>query len=456
MIRKRDFREKGTMEGLRTAEKERLQKSSQNAALQTLFVEKFPSVDLTQAHRGPSEYTRNGITVGIARNFDEMTAVCPLWRQMQREESARIPNVDYDRYASVIRSINDEVEPFVMYFKRGDMPLAMVVGRTQRHPLALKLGYLTVRCPKRKCLNIVYGGIMGRPEGRLCAMLIDELNAQLRSGRADMILFHHLRTDTAFYHAVRNAPGFLTRDRFPKTDEHWRMAVPDAMDKFYSVRSRGHRRNLRRAISKFEEDHAGEVRYVHYTAEEEVDDFLETAARISAKTYQHALNAGLVNDENTRAQIRAAAANGWFRGHILYAGDTPGAFQLGLQYENIYYMVNIGYDPAFRSYKPGLILYLKVLECLCDDSSVDTLDFYFGDAEYKQRYGTEHWQEASLYLFAPRACPMLFNALQITTTGVNAGLKYVVHKMGIVNRIKRKWRNLLRAPRPGPAKVRST
>ncbi|OHB76465.1 MAG: hypothetical protein A2Z25_08045 [Planctomycetes bacterium RBG_16_55_9] len=442
------------MEGLQTADKEQSKKSSQDATVLIPVVEEFLPLDYAPIPRGPKEYTRNGITVGVSRSYEEIAAICMLWRQMQAQESSRTPNADYKRFVSVVRSMDGQAEPFIMYFKRGDTPLAMVVGRTQEHPLDVKLGYLTLLRPRLKCLNVVYGGVMGRPEGELCSMLIGELMAQLKAGRADMILFHHLRTDTAFYQALRSAPGFL--DRLPKTDEHWRMAVPDKMDKFYASRSRGHRHNLRRAISKLEEDHAGNARYVHYTRQDEVDEFLQTAARISAKTYQHALNAGLVNDENTRSLTMAAAADGWFRGHIVYAGDQPCAFQLGLQYGNVYYMVNIGYDPAFTSYKPGLILFLKVLERLCEDPSVDMLDFYFGDAEYKNRYGTEHWQEASICLFAPRAYPMFISALQVVMMGVNTGLKYAVDKMGFVGRIKRKWRNLLSAPNPDPETVTST
>jgi hypothetical protein len=429
---------------------------SHDMMMRAPVMEAYSPVDDAIAQRGLSERMCNGMTIGLAGSIEGIAAVRPLWDQMQADEPFHIPNTDYDRYISVIQSIDGSVEPFAMYVRQGQTPLAMVIGRIEKHPYDLKLGYLTLLRPRLKCLNVVYGGIMGHPDERLCSVLIRELTAQLKAKRADVILFHHLRTDTAFYQAVRSVPGFLTRDHYPRADEHWRMDVPDTISKFYAARSRGHRHNLRRAISKFEEDHTGQVRYVHYSAEDEVDDFLKTAAGISAKTYQHALNAGLADDESTRSRIKASAANGWFRGHLIYAGDTPCAFQLGLQYRNVYYMINIGYDPAFLSYKPGLILFLKVLERLCDDPSVDTLDFYFGDAEYKNRYGTEHWQEASICLFAPRVYPRLINALQVTTTCMNAGLKSAIDKMGFVNQIKRKWRNRLRATAPNPQEKRSS
>ena len=90
-----------------------------------------------------------------------------------------------------------------------------------------------------------------------------------------------------------------------------------------------------------------------------------------------------------------------------------------------------------------MTLFLKVLEDLCNDPSVEKLDFYFGDAEYKNRYGTEHWQEANVCMFALRVYPMLVNVLQFTTMGMNTVLKYIANKTGFANRIKRMWRSLL-------------
>jgi hypothetical protein len=223
------------------------------------------------------------------------------------------------------------------------------------------------------------------------------------------------------------------------------MSIPDHIDKFYSARSRGHRHNLRKTIRTFEKDFSPENNFVNYTKENEVDEFLKISAEISTKTYQRALGAGIKNDEQTKCLLKEAAKNGWFRGHILFAGDKPCAFQNALHYNNVYYMVSIGYDPAFSNYKPGIILFLKVLENICDDSSINMLDFYFGDAEYKHRYGTEHWPEACAYIFAPGLYPIFINILLSSTMYLNKGLQYAANSIGAVQWIKRKWRNLLRA-----------
>jgi hypothetical protein len=377
------------------------------------------------------------------RDLEGIESIRSVWEQMQNNEPSPAPNADIDRYIACLNATSDDARPHVILFEHDGSPAAMIIGRVEKYKIRLKFGYLSISCPRSRCFRTVYGGVLGRPDAELCSLLVGELMAQLRQRQFDMVSFNHLKTNALFYRAVREIPGFFTRDHFPVIDEHWRMTVPDEIEHFYSSRSRGHRHNLRRAVRKFEKECYGKSNLVNYSTESDVDDFLRAAADISSKTYQKKLGAGLVNDEKTRSRLLAEAAKGWFRGHILFSGDMPCAFQLALHYRSTYYMVSIGYDPALSSYKPGLILFLKVLEPLCADPSTDMIDFYFGDAEYKQRYGTEHWPEAWIHMFALRPCPVLINTMRSVAAGVNAGLKYVVNIFSSANRIKHKWRHLL-------------
>jgi hypothetical protein len=377
------------------------------------------------------------------RDIEGIEKIRSLWEQMQSSEPSPAPNADIDRYLSCLNTTGVAAKPHVILFERDCRPAAMVIGRLEKYQIKLKFGYLSLPCPSSGCLRVVYGGVLGRPDADLCSFMVDELIRQLQQRQFDIISFNHLKTGTPFYQAVQTMPGLLTRDHCPTINEHWRMVVPDKIEQFYSARSHGHRHNLRRAIKKFDEECYGKSKIINYSSKSDVDDFIKVAADISSKTYQNALGAGLVNDENTRCRLVEEAAKGWFRGHVLFSGDVPCAFQLALQYGRTYYMENIGYDPALSSYKPGLILFLKVLESLCAESSTDMIDFYFGDAEYKQRYGTEHWPEAWIHVFATRPCQVMINTMRSSTAGVNAGLKYAVNMLGSADRIKQKWRSLL-------------
>jgi len=388
----------------------------------------------------------------VVRNIEEIEAVRPIWEHMQRNEPCPKPNADIDRYLSVVGARGDSIRPHVILFEHNGSPAAMIVGWVGKHQLELKLGYKALLKPSFRCLSVVYGGVLGQPEGDLCSLLVSELMKQLRDREFDIIQLSHLRTDTDFYQAARKMPGFLTRCYLPKIDEHWRMSVPENIDHFYESRSGRHRRNLQRYIRKFEDEYPGESKYVKYTSESDIAEFIRIAADISSRTYQGALGVGVVDDEETIHRVTTAAKHGWFDGVVLLAGDKPCAFQLGLRYGTVYYMVSIGYDPVFKPYRVGTILFLKVLESLCDDRSINMIDFYFGDAEYKKHYGTEHWPETSVYIFALRVHLIFINMLRSSTMCVNAGLGYVVSKIGVVDWIKRKWRSLLQ-PKSSTGKV---
>lgn len=383
------------------------------------------------------------MTVDTATSLEEIEVLRPVWQQMQDAEPSPKPNADIDRYLSVIEASGGEYKPHVMLFRQDDRPVAMVIARSEDHQLSLKLGYRTLLRPRLKCINVVYGGVLGQPEDDFCSIIISELGRQLKSRRFDMVCLNHLDMGSAFYQAVRKAPGFFTRDYFPTMGKHWRMSMPGDIDQFYKACSRGHRGSLRRGLRKFEQEYPDPNNFVKYTSENEVPGFVRMAAEVSAKTYQHAIGAGLVNDEQTITRIRTAARLGWFDGGLLFAGDKPCAFQLGLRYKEVYFLVSLGFDPDLHVLRVGTNLFLKILESLCEDPSITTFDFYFGDAEYKQRYGTTHWPEACTYIFAPRPYPAFINALHNIIAAANAALAYILKKFSAAGWIKRKWRNLL-------------
>jgi hypothetical protein len=379
-----------------------------------------------------------------ATNFEEIEAIRPIWEKMQSDEPCPIPNADIDRYLSVVKTNGDDVRPYILVFKYDGRPVAITIGRIEQCRLDMKSGYKTIFSPALRCLSIVYGGIMGQPSAELSKVLIGELMKKFRSQKVDALFFNRMKTESVFYEFVRKIPGLLTRDYFPKVEDHWRMAVPENIDQFYSARKRGHRYKLRKSIKRFEEEFPRDNILIQYSAINEVDDFIAAAAEISAKTYQKALGVGIEDDEGTKSLLKEAAMRGWFRGNILMADSKPCAFLLGLAYKNVYYGVSTGYDPAFHSYWPGTIIFLKVLESLCVDTSIEMIDFYFGDAWYKQSYGTEHWPEASAYIFAPKLRMILINLLRSSMMCMNNALECLLNKIEAVNWIKRKWRRLLR------------
>ncbi len=386
-------------------------------------------------------HLQNGWDVIVVRSTEEIENIRAAWEEMQRNEPFPTPNADITRYLSVIDSSSEKVQPYIIVLFHNSQPQAMLIGRIQRTKMPCQIGYKTLFKPSLCSVRIVYGGIIGQPNSEISAMLLVELNNTLRNGEADVISFNNLKIDSPVYKAAKKLPSFLCREHFSKRSPHNRMAIPKTIDQFYESCSKKHRGNLRRYLKKLESQYQGQVKVVMYSSEEELEESIKAMSAVSANTYQYALGCGFVDNARTRSLMRTAAKSGWLRTAMLFIGEKPCAFQVGLQYRRTYFLEQIGFDPSWKKFEVGTVLFLKVLERLCGDPTVDSLDFGFGDAQYKKQYGDERWIESSIQIFAPRTYPVFINILCSSIQWLNSGLEYVLKKTAFTAWIKQRWRN---------------
>jgi hypothetical protein len=386
----------------------------------------------------------NGWEVSIARTFDEVEAIRPIWEKMHNSEDYPVPNADIDRYLAVLRPQKDQMQPYVMLFRREGEPAAMVIARLEKkHKITCKVGYKVVWRPSVCALTVVYEGILGQPSNEVCAMLIEELIDALSRGEVDMLWFSQLRTNSHAYKLARKMAGVLSRSYFPRFEPHWQTLIPNHVDEFYKSIPRKWQRDIARCIRNFEKACSGSINVVCYRQEADLDHLIDVGSKISASTYKQALGVGFVNEPLTRSLLLQAAKDGWLRAYVLYAKGQPCAFEFGAQYRSIFFPEYMGFDPNWKSFNPGTILWTKVIEDLCSDPDVSLLDYGFGDALYKRKFGSLSWQEASVFIFAPRLYPVLVNLADSSIRGLSLGLAFLANKLDITTKVKRHWRDYL-------------
>ncbi len=386
--------------------------------------------------------------VVVARDVEEVEGIREIWVQMQRGESMPALNSDIDHYLSVVESLEEAVQPYVIVLYYDGNPKAMVIGRIERQRITCRVGYTTILKPSLRCLSVVYGGILGHPSDQISSRLVQELVDTLKRGNVDVVFLNHLRIDSHMHRLSRTMTRFLCRDHFPVVEDHWQTHVPESIEDFYETIPSKHKREWRRCERKLAEECNGSVKVVCYRDEKDIDYVMETSCKISSLTYKHTLNVGIVDDALTRALLKQAARDGCLRAYFLYVNDVPCAFEFGVCCGDVFFPEYMGYDPKWTSFGPGALLWVKVIEDLCTDSSISTLDYGFGNAAYKERFGTECWPESSVYIFAPRFYPIFVNTLRSSVRSLNTALQYVVQKIGSVGWIKRRWRHLLQAKNP--------
>jgi hypothetical protein len=378
-----------------------------------------------------------GLDVVFVRSIEDIEAIRETWKRLQSNEPYPKINTDIDRYLMMHTTARDDFNPYIMLIKEHGQPCTMMIGLIKKSRLKCAIARKILFTPVLRQLVVVYGGIIGRVTNEICRLVVGELMKVLRQGEVDAVIFQKLETDSLMFRTARTKPGLFSRDYFPKAEQHWYMSVPDNVDQFWKSCSHNRRKQLRKYMRKLENKYSGQVKMVTFSRQEEAEEGLRIAADISAKTYQRAFGGGLVNDSSTRAIFKAAAEKDWLRIYILFVADEPCAFLYVLKYGRICFAEETAYSPKWNDWNVGSIIHLKVVEQICKDPVVDTLDFGFGDVRHKQLGDCRQWMEAPVFIFAPRLFPVFVNLIRTLTVVVTVLTQHIIDALQMRDLVQR-------------------
>lgn len=370
---------------------------------------------------------------------------------------------DIDFVLMIIASYPEALRPHVIGLYRDGKPDAILIGRLEQKPLAFRVGYLNFFRKRVRCLTFVYGALRGNASPENAKLFVSEIMNSLKHREADVALLEFVPIESPLYHSALTAPGFFSRDTSPLLQAHDVMLVPNSIEEVYRRMSSDRRIELRRRIRKLESHAAGKQRIVCYRFAREMDDLFRDIEHIAKKTYQRGLGAGFSDTDVVRQRLGLAARLGWLRANVLYLGDRPIAFWVGMLYGQTFVSEYMGYDPEFRRLSPGMVLIMRVIEGFCaraNGDNVRELDFGLGHAEYKAALCSKNWREGSVFIFSPSVTGVLLKVLRTVAQQVDRSARAVLARTAFSPRLKRLWRDGLskhaRIASPGDSEPGST
>jgi hypothetical protein len=213
--------------------------------------------------------------IKVARSLEEIEAVREIWDQMLRSESTPVLNADIDRYLSVVESMKEEVQPYVIVLYNDSNPKAIVIGRIEKHRIKCRIGYMTIFKPSLRCLSIVYRGILGQPSDQISSRLVQELVDTLKQGDVEVVFLNHLHIDSHLRSLSRAMPHFLCRDHFPVVEDHWQTYVPETSEEFYASIRRKRKKEWKRLSGRLEDSAGGPLKVECYNKVNQVEHFID-------------------------------------------------------------------------------------------------------------------------------------------------------------------------------------
>jgi CelD/BcsL family acetyltransferase involved in cellulose biosynthesis len=155
-------------------------------------------------------------------------------------------------------------------------------------------------------------------------------------------------------------------------------------------------------------------------APEDVPRCLKQLDVVRRRTWQ-----GQVGEDyglDTPDRIRFLADQGWLRCYFLDVGSDPIAYVIGRQHNGVFHYDQAGYSMEWRSYSPGTVLLMMMLEDIY--RRVETprlLDFGPGDARYKKDFSTRGDPEARLWAIRRTpATALAYGSFRLLELGLGA------------------------------------
>lgn len=308
-----------------------------------------------------------------------------------------------------------------------------------------KVGYKDVYAPRLRSLTVVNAGVLGDDSEDACRALLGELRRSLETGAADMLRLRNLRIDSPFHRIATTAPVGVARGYRTVPAVHWVLDLPDSFETFLSGLSSSTRESVKRYGRKLTKEYGDRLHIQVFRSPSELDQLFEQVSQVAEKTYQGGLGVAFTGDELQRNLTRLAMERGWFRAWVLSLDGTPCAFWHGEAYRGVFRIGIPGYDPAVGHLRVGNFVLMRLIEDLCADDDVHTLDYGFGNAEYKRRFGSRSWQEEDVLVYAITAKGIRINAVRTGVLFSAALARRAFERGSIFARLKREWRRRLSA-----------
>jgi CelD/BcsL family acetyltransferase involved in cellulose biosynthesis len=289
-------------------------------------------------------------------------------------------------------------------------------------------------------LNIINGGRIGEDSEETCRAMLDCALKLAKEEQLEFVALSYVPCDHVLFNlAGKTVPSWSGRDWGVVPNEHWRMTLPVSFEEFLKKRSKKHRYWLKRLPRVLEDDFPAQVRMRGFTSPEEAAQFCSEAGSVARLTYQHQLGSAFNDDEEYRDRCRMLAGQGALRGYIFYVKDRPVAYWFVTAYQDTLHLNYTGYDPEYRKYEVGTVLLMKLIEDHCG-GAMKKVDFGLGAALYKERFGDESFQEATVRIYSGGFRSQLLKVVAALNARIVARLKSLLTRLGLLQRLKTFWR----------------
>ncbi len=371
------------------------------------------------------------ITVKVACSAVEINRLRHFWSRLNYNSEA-----DMD-FVLMLASVRPEIHrPYILAAYYNDELVALMVGRVEKTLMNVRIGYFTLFKLPLTQIVFVRDGYLGEWSERITKEMVEEIAKALRKGEVNRVRLCSLPIDSILHDYTKRYFHEFQRNCFCIIGEHWITSLPNNFEAFLMKKSKKRRHEFRRITKVFENQYKGKVSYQIFTKSHEVDAFCRSAEMIAKTTYQRGLDSGFFDNLENRERLDLATRKGWLRAYVVLVEDIPIAFWAGERVGDVMHLIWTGFDPSYRKYEVGTILFLKMVEDLLVHG-IKEIDYGLGGAKYKERFGDQCLMEQDVDIYAPTLKGYSINLISILERVINRTGKRLSTWLKITEKVKR-------------------
>lgn len=257
-------------------------------------------------------------------------------------------------------------------------------------------------------LRLLGSGVVAEPSSRAAAEAA--IATLLRADRGARVLrIQETTLPNTFMQALAGAgPGFSGVAANLLDQVNWTIAPQvDAAGWLAGMDSKK-RNDLTRRLRNVYKKLGDGARLRVFTKPAEMDEYCALMNQVYARSWHADAQAIDWNEPARRACFATLASNERIVGHMLLLGERPVAYVHGYRLGGRYLLDDTGYDEAFAALGVGSSLVFQSVQDLMARHPGETIDFGYGDNQYKRVLATDQAQCASLYLVRGTAARLRF------------------------------------------------
>jgi hypothetical protein len=350
-----------------------------------------------------------------------ITDVLPELRDLARARSSScLFFQDPDVFLADARYFGKDRTPFVVLVRRGDTLVCSAMCRAERGGFRLKFSVVSlVNVPVRRVSILGSDFVYARGEDPV-VLARAALGAIDARGGFDIGVLGEMREPSPITEALATPVGSLSLELASSEKQivH-RLNLPATLEQYLASLGTKKRNNRKRSLKRWTGD--PDVALEEFRSVEDVSTFLHALDRLFPLTWQaKTFGTHARNTPEERGFLETVARLGWFRSYLLTIKGEPVGFVLGYQHLGVYYHEETGYDLSHSERKPGIALNLLLIERLFAKDPPQSIDFGFGDNEYKQAVSNQEIPAISAFLARTRGA----RALVKTQRGLDLGYRH--------------------------------